>query len=93
MTLGFIDETGVSEVYCTHISSGDYILTFPSGESLVIDANGDEEKAREEIQFIQDIASTPIARRLLSSGMGRFNEFRHRLERKYSNIPAVRTSE
>jgi hypothetical protein len=60
---------------------------------FVIDANGDEEKAREEILFIQDIASTPIARRLLSSGMGKFNEFRRTLERKYSNIPAVRSSE
>lgn len=93
MTFGFIDEMGVSEVSCRYISSGDYILTFPSWESLVIDANGDKEKAKKEILFIKDIVSTPIARRLLSSGIGKFNEFRRTLERKYSDIPAVRTPE
>lgn len=93
MTFSFIDEAWVSEVSCSYISSGDYILRFPTGESLVIDANGDKEKAKEEILFLQDIASTPIIRRFLSSGMGKFNEFRRTLERKYSNIPAVRTTE
>ncbi len=78
-----IDESGVSDVMCTHLKNGDYILRFPTGESIVIDSNGNPEKAKKEIAFIQEIAKTPIIRRLLMNGNERFQYFRREFEKQH----------
>ncbi len=78
-----LDENGISDVMCTHTQDGDYILQFPTGESILIDANGDRELAKKEIEFIQEIAKTPIARRLLMNGNDRFQDFRRKFEKQF----------
>ncbi len=78
-----LDENGISDVMCTHTQNGDYILQFPTGESILIDANGDRELAKKEIEFIQEIAKTPIARRLLMNGNDRFQDFRRKFEKQF----------
>lgn len=78
-----LDENGISDVMCTHTQDGDYILHFPTGESILINANGDIEIAKKEIEFIQEIAKTPIVRRLLMSGNGKFQEFRRNFEKQF----------
>ncbi len=78
-----IDESGVSDIMCTHLKNGDYILQFPTGESIVIDSNGNPEKAKKEIAFIQEIVKTPIIRRLLMNGNGKFQDFRVKFEKEF----------
>ena len=68
---------------CTHLKNGDYILQFPTGESIVIDSNGNPEKAKKEIAFIQEIAKTPIIRKLLMNGDGKFQDFRVKFEKEF----------
>ncbi len=79
----FDDESGISEVLCTHTQTGDYILKFPTGESILIDSNGDPEKAKKEIAFIQEVAKTPIIRRLLMNGNEKFQTFRQQFEKQF----------
>ena len=71
-----IDESWVSDVMCTHLKSGGYILQFQTGESIRADTV-------EEIAFIQEIAKTPIIRRLLMNGNGKFQDFRVKFEKEF----------
>lgn len=61
---------------CTHLKSGKYILQFPTGESIVADT-------KEEIAFIQEIAKTPIIRKLLMNGNEKFQHFRVKFEKEF----------
>ena len=71
-----IDESGVSDIMCTHLKDGDYILQFPTGESIIA-------QTKEEIAFIQEIAKTPIIRRLLMNGNDKFQHFRVKFEKEF----------
>ena len=82
-SIEFVDESGVSDVLCMHTKSWDYVLKFPTGESILIDSNGDPENAKKEIAFIQEVAKTPIIRRLLMNGNEKFQTFRQKFEKQF----------
>ncbi len=88
-----IDENGVSDVQCTYLPNGDYVLQFPWDERILIDGGVSEDEIKKEIEFIQEIAKTPILRRILSGGTAKFMEFRKNITRKYAHITAVSTPE
>ncbi|MBC7503594.1 hypothetical protein H7169_01360 [Candidatus Gracilibacteria bacterium] len=83
LRVNWADENGATQVQCTHLSDGDFVLSFPDGETIIIDSNGDSEKAAKEIGLIQAIAKTPIVRRLLNMGTDSFYRFRERVTMRY----------
>lgn len=89
--VNWLDENWATQVQCTHLAGGDFVLTFPDGERIIIDSNWDREKAEEEIRFIQEVAKTPIVRRLLSMWTDAFYRFRERVVMRYD--PEWKTSE
>ncbi len=81
--VNWADENGATQVQCTHLSDGDFVLSFPDGEMIIIDSNWDSKKAGKEIEFIQEVAKTPIIRRLLNMGNDSFYRFRDRVAMRY----------
>jgi hypothetical protein len=86
-------DTGVDEVVYYRTSGGDVVFHLPEGIDYYIDANGDEEKIKEEFEFMKTLLATPILRRSLYSWVGAFRTFQNKIYTKYQEIPAVRTSE
>lgn len=83
LRVNWADENGATQVQCTHLSDGDFVLSFPDGDRIIIDSNWDNEKAEKEIRLIQEIAKTPIARQLLNMWTGSFYQFRKRVAMRY----------
>lgn len=88
--VNWLDENWATQVQCTHLPDGDFVLSFPDGERIIIDSNWDREKAEEEIRFIQEVAKTPIVRRLLNMWTDAFYRFRERVAMRYD--PEWKTS-
>lgn len=81
--LDWPDDGWVSQVRCTRLSGGDFRLQFPDCEYIVDDDPAHPQIAKKEIKFIQEVAETPLVRRLLNMGTGSFNLFRDRVQAKY----------
>ena len=70
-------------VTCTAVSGWDFVLQFPDCPSIYINANWDPKIAEREIAFFQEVAETPLVRRLLNMETGQFDLLRDRVQSKY----------
>ena len=81
--LDWPDDGWVSQVRCTRLSGGDFVLRFPDCEYIIDDNPDHPEVTKNEIKLIKEVAETPLVRRLLNMGTGNFNLFRDRVQAKY----------